>query len=75
MNKKTGLLLLILGLAVIVFTLLDPTGLHTTPDGGAEVARGPFGDWPPLRIGLMAAGACLGVLGAYGLVKKTPVKK
>jgi hypothetical protein len=75
MNKRTGLLLLILGIAVMIFALLDPTGMATQPDGGAEVAHGPFGNWPPLRMAILAAGGLVGVLGAYGLVKKPTEKK
>jgi hypothetical protein len=75
MNKRTGLLLLLLGVAVIVIVFIDPTGMGKTRDAGLEVAHGPLGDWPLLRIALMAAGACLAVLGAYGVAKKAPEKK
>jgi hypothetical protein len=75
MNKRTGLLLLLLGVAVITVVFIDPTGMGKTESVGMDIAHGPLGDWPPLRIGIMAAGACLAILGAYGIAKKAPEKK
>jgi len=77
MSKKMGLIVLLLGVAVMIFTFVDPTGLGTTPTGAADGvgSKGALGNWPPLRIAVLSAGALLGVLGAYGLGKKAPAKK
>ena len=76
-SKKTGLVVVLLGLAVIVFTLVDPTNMGATPTGGATGvgSTGALGHWPPLRMAVMSAGALLGVLGAYALSRKQDKKK
>ncbi|MCA8911107.1 MAG: hypothetical protein KDB82_05355 [Planctomycetes bacterium] len=76
-SKKTGLVVVLLGLAVMVFTLVDPTHMGATPTGSATGmgSTGALGHWPPLRIAVMSAGALLGILGAYSLSRKTDKKK
>ncbi|MCA8918910.1 MAG: hypothetical protein KDB68_01290 [Planctomycetes bacterium] len=76
-TKKTSLVVLLLGLAVMVFTLVDPTFMGSTPAGGSEGfgSEGALGEWPVLRIAVLSAGALLGVLGAYGLTRKSDKKK
>jgi hypothetical protein len=60
----------------MVFALIDPTHMagaeNTSPGAGA---MGALGTWNPLRIGVLSAGALLGILGAYSLGKKPPKKK
>jgi hypothetical protein len=77
MNRRMGMIVLILGVAVIAFTFVDPTGMGNTPTAGAEGIgwAGSLGVWPPLRIGILSAGALLGILGAYGVAKKQPEAK
>lgn len=76
-TKKTSLVVLLLGIAVMVFTLVDPTHMGSTPAGGSEGlgSDGALGEWPVLRIAVLSAGALLGVLGAYGLTRKSAKKK
>ena len=76
-SKKTGLFVLLLGLAVMIFTLVDPTNMGSAPAGGSDGlgATGALGDWPLMRIAVLSAGALLGVLGAYGLSRKSEKKK
>jgi hypothetical protein len=74
MTKKTGLIVLVIGVAIIGVALLDLTGLSNTPDAGTNITTGTLGAWPPMRLALLAAGALLGVLGAYGVVRKQEKK-
>lgn len=71
MNKKLGLIVLILGVAIIALSFVDPLDMGAT---GASVIMGPMGDWTSLRLGVMAAGAVLAVWGAYGVSKKEKKK-
>lgn len=70
MPKKTALVVLIAGLAFMVFALVDPTGLGQTGDAAPGVgSTGALGTWTMPRLALLAAGALVGVLGAYGVAK------
>jgi hypothetical protein len=76
MSKKMGLIVLILGVAIIALTYVDPLGMaNTGPAPGGIGSHGSMGTWSYLRIGVMAAGAVLGVWGAYGVARKAPAKK
>ncbi|MBK8206103.1 MAG: hypothetical protein IPK87_04810 [Planctomycetes bacterium] len=77
MSKKMGLIVLILGVVVMGAAILDLTNMADTPKGDAVGvgSEGSLGTWPPLRIAILSAGALLGVLGAYGLVKKEKKKE
>jgi hypothetical protein len=73
MTKRTSLFLLVLGILVLMAALINLIG----PGEGGKPSVGNVLDmkqWPPLRIGLLSAGALLGILGAYGLSKQ-PAKK
>lgn len=75
MNKKMGLIVLILGVAIIALAFVDPLGMGDTgPAPGGLGAEGSMGTWTTLRIAVMAAGAVLGVWGAYGVSKKEKKK-
>lgn len=76
-SKTTSLIVLLLGISVMVFTLVDPTHMGSTPSGGSEGlgSAGALGHWPVLRIAVLSAGALLGVLGAYGMTRKSDKKK
>ena len=76
MNKKLGLIVLILGVAIIALAFVDPLGMGdvgTAADGVG--GQGSMGTWTTLRIAVMAAGAVLGVWGAYGVSRKEEKKK
>lgn len=76
MNKKLGLIVLILGVAIIALAFIDPLGMgNTGPAPGGIGAEGSMGTWSTLRIAVMSAGAVLGVWGAYGVSKKEEKKK
>ena len=75
MNKKLGLIVLMLGVAVIALAFVDPLGMSDTGEApGGLGAQGSMGTWTTLRIAVLAAGAILGVWGAYGLSKKDKKK-
>lgn len=75
MSKKLGLIVLILGVAIIALAFIDPLGMgETGPAPGGIGAEGSMGTWTTLRIGVMSAGAILGIWGAYGLSKKDKKK-
>lgn len=76
MAKRTAVIVLLAGLAVIVLALVDPT--HMGESGNAASGMGGMGDlgpWSTTRIAVLAAGALVAVWGAYGLLKAGRKKK
>jgi hypothetical protein len=71
MNKKLGLIVLILGVAIIALSFVDPLNMGAT---GESLLDGGMGSWTSLRLGVMAAGAVLAVWGAYGVSRKEKKK-
>ena len=76
MTKKMGVIVLMLGVAIIALSFVDPLNMAavgtTAPGLGG---MGSMGDWTTLRIAVMAAGAILAVWGAYGVARKQPEAK
>jgi hypothetical protein len=76
MTRKMGMIVLMLGVAIIALSFIDPLNMGnvgaSAPGLGGE---GDMGDWTTLRIAVMAAGAILAVWGAYGVARKQPEKK
>ncbi|MBZ0135915.1 MAG: hypothetical protein K8I27_06040 [Planctomycetes bacterium] len=76
MNKKLGLIVLILGVAIIALAFIDPMGMGSVGDAPSGIgSEGSMGTWTTLRVAVMAAGAVLGVWGAYGVARKEDKKK
>lgn len=74
MPKKTGLIVLVLGVAIIIAALVDLFGMSA----GFNLDLGDFGsfsEWPTERLVLLAVGVLLGVWGAYSLSLKGKKKK
>ncbi len=71
MTKKLGLIVMLLGLALMVATTLDVFNMSTVGEPAPGVGGiGDTGTWTPMRIAFLAAGAVLGIWGAYGLARK-----
>lgn len=74
MPKKTGLIVLLLGVAIIIAALVDVFGMSA----GFNLDLGDFAsfsEWPTERIALLVVGVLLGVWGAYSLSQKSKKKK
>ncbi|MBX3473376.1 MAG: hypothetical protein KF754_03270 [Planctomycetes bacterium] len=69
MNKKSGLIVLVLGAALVVAALVDLFGMSAgfNLDVG-NVAS--FSKWPNERIALLGVGVLLACLGGYNISKK-----
>lgn len=65
MKKISGILVLVIGLAVMLSAILNLFPLE-----GAESSMAP--GWPTLRIVMLAVGALAAVMGCYSMVKKAP---
>ncbi|MCA8915247.1 MAG: hypothetical protein KDB90_07535 [Planctomycetes bacterium] len=74
MPKKTGLIVLLLGVAIIIAALADLFGMSAglNLDLG-DVAS--FSKWPTERMVLLGVGVLLGVWGAYSLGRQSKKKK
>jgi hypothetical protein len=74
MPKKTALIVLVIGLAIVIAALADVFGMS---DGFnlnlGDVAD--FSEWPTERIILLAVGVLVAVWGAYSLSQKRAKKK
>jgi hypothetical protein len=71
MTKKLGLIVLLLGIALIVATALDLFKMSTVGDAAPGMGgSGSLGQWTLARLAFLAAGGVLGIWGAYGLVRK-----
>ena len=73
MNQKTGLIVLLLGVALIIAALVDVFGLSA----GFNLDLGDFGsfsEWPFSRVAILLLGVALGVWGAYALSRKSKKK-
>jgi hypothetical protein len=71
MTKKLGLIVLLLGIALMVATALDAFNMSTVGQPAPGLGGvGDTGAWTTMRLAFMAAGAVLGVWGAYGLARK-----
>jgi hypothetical protein len=74
MPKKTAMIVLVIGLAIIIAALVDVFGMS---DGFnldlGDVAS--FSEWPAERLILLAAGVLVAVWGAYSLSQKRRKKK
>ena len=71
MNKMSGLVFLVVGLALMaaaIINLFDMKG--TEPGVTTMVSR----DWSNPRMLLLSVGAVVGVFGCYALIRKTPKK-
>lgn len=76
MPRRTGVIILLAGLAVMVLALVDPTNLgETGPAAPGLGGMGELGTWTTTRIAVLAAGALVGLLGAYGVLKPGGKKK
>lgn len=74
MPKKSALIVLVIGIAIIIAALVDVFGMSagfTLKIG--DIAS--FSEWPTERIILLAVGVLLGVWGAYSLTLKGKKKK
>jgi hypothetical protein len=74
MPKKTGLIVMLLGVAIVIAALVDLFGMSQ----GINLDFGSLGNlskWPTERIVLLAVGGLLGVWGAYSLSRKPKKKK
>jgi hypothetical protein len=71
MNKKTALLLLVLGAILAVVAVFGLVGQATD---GVKLTIGQIGDWKPIRQALLGAGVLLVLLGGYSFTRK-PKKK
>lgn len=69
MTKKTGLIVLILGVVLVVAALLDVFGMSSgfNLDLGSA---GSFSKWPLQRMALLGVGVLLACLGGYNISKK-----
>ncbi|MCB9933804.1 MAG: hypothetical protein H6841_10335 [Planctomycetes bacterium] len=74
MPKKTGLIVMLMGVAIIIAALVDLFGMSQgfNLDFGGIVN---LNKWPTERIALLAIGVLLGVWGAYSLSRKGKKKK
>ena len=74
MPKQTGLIVLILGVAIIIAALVDLFGMSAgfNLDLGDV---GAFSKWPTERMVMLGVGILLGVWGAYSLGLKGKKKK
>lgn len=69
MTKKTGLIVLLLGVALVVAALVDVFGMSS----GFNLDLGDFGGfskWPTERYALLGVGVLLACLGGYNITKK-----
>ena len=74
MPKKSALIVLVIGIAIIIAALVDVFGMSA----GFNLKIGDiasFSEWPTERIILLAVGVLLGVWGAYSLTLKGKKKK
>lgn len=74
MPKKTGLIVMLMGVAIIIAALVDLFGMSQ----GINLDFGSLGslsEWPTERIVLLAVGVLLGVWGAYSLSRKGKKQK
>ncbi len=71
MTKKLGLIVLLLGIALIVATALDAFNMSTVGEPAPGIGGvGNLGNWTFMRLAFLAAGAVLGIWGAYGMTRK-----
>ncbi|MCC6466233.1 MAG: hypothetical protein IT463_12915 [Planctomycetes bacterium] len=73
MTKKLGLIVLLLGVAIVVGALVDVFGMSSGFNLNVGVTQ--FSEWPKERLGLLAVGVLLGVWGAYSLSRPGKKKK
>lgn len=69
MTKKTGLIVLVLGVALVVAALVDLFGMSS----GFNLKVGDivsFSEWPTERLALLGVGVLLACLGGYNISKK-----
>lgn len=68
MNRKTGLIVLVLGVVLLLAALMDWFGL--SQGFNLDVGIKDFSEWPTERIVLAAVGALLAVFGVYSTTRK-----
>ncbi len=69
MNKKTGLIVLVLGVALVLAALVDL--FHMSSGFNLDLGSiASFSKWPMERIALLGVGVLLGCLGGYNISKK-----
>jgi hypothetical protein len=68
MPKQTGLIVLILGIAVIVAALMDV--FKMSHGINLDIGIKQFSEWPTERLVLLGVGVALAAFGAYGLTRK-----
>ncbi len=74
MPKKTALIVLVLGVAIVVAALVDLFGMSS----GFNLKVGNIfeaSEWPTARIALLGVGVLLGVWAAYSLSAKGKKKR
>lgn len=69
MTKKTGMIVLVLGIALVVAALVDLFGMSQ----GFNLDLGSLGSiskWPTERLALLGVGVLLACLGGYNISRK-----